>query len=235
MTHLHIPDGVIPWPYLLLGFALTGLVVLWASRQVTPSEAAARVPRVAVLAALMVLGQSVPLGFVPFHLNLTALAGILLGSALGALAVVAVNVVLALMGHGGVTVIGLNSLVLITEIVLAGALFRWLRGRLAAGAAASVATALTLTVSLGLILGLARLGGAQPWEVVHVEEPGEGHADMHGAGEAGHGEARGLGAFATAVLPVFLAGAGVEAAVTGAVTAYIARVRPDLLARPGLR
>lgn len=234
MTHLEIPDGVIPWPYLLLGFVATGLIVLWASRQVPRSEAAARVPRVAALAALMVLGQSVPLGFIPFHLNLTVLAGILLGPALGVLAAVTVNTVLAFMGHGGVTVIGLNSLVLITETVLGSLAFTGLRRRLAPGLAAAAAAGVTLLLSLALILGMARLAGAQPWQVIHVEEAGDEHGQTTpepAAGEPGQS----LRTFLAATVPVFLIGAGIESAVTGAVTAYIARVRPDLLARPDLR
>lgn len=233
MTHLEIPDGVIPWPYLLLGFLATGLIVLWASRQVPRAEAAARVPRVAALAALMVLGQSIPLGFIPFHLNLTVLAGILLGPALGVLAAVAVNTVLAFMGHGGITVIGLNSLVLATETVLGSVAFTGLRRRLASGPAAAVAAAVTLVLSLVLILGVAQLAGARPWQVVHVHEAGEAHREA--VPEPPAEPAQGIRTFLAATAPVFLIGVAIESAVTGAVAAYIARVRPDLLDRPTIR
>lgn len=226
MTHLHLPDGVIPWPWLLLGFALTGLLVIVAGRRIPRDDLAARVPRVAVLSALMILGMSVPLGFIPFHMNLTVLAGILLGPWLGFVAGVAVNIILALMGHGGLTVIGLNSLVTGTEILLGALLFRALWRRFGAAGGGAAATALTLAVSFFLIIAAAALAGGDLGLL--REEAGEGHAPA----AAPHGSREGLLTFAAAVSPIFAAGVGIEAAVVAAVAGYLARVRPELLQRP---
>lgn len=239
MTHLHLPDGVIPWPWLALGFALTAVLLALSGRRIPRQDLAARVPAAAVVAALMVLGMSVPLGFIPFHTNLTVLAGILLGPALGFVAAVAVNVILALMGHGGITVVGINSLITGFEVAAGALLFAALRRRLSPVASAAVATAATLVVSFALIVGAAALAGANPAALARGDEhdhaagapaaPQAGAADHSDAdhGEAGHGAS--LGAFAAAVAPVFATGVAIESAAVAAVVGYLARVRPGLL------
>lgn len=227
MTHLHLPDGVIPWPWLLLGFALTALLVVWAGRRIPAADLAARVPRVAVIAALMILGMSVPLGFIPFHMNLTVLAGILLGPWLGFVSGVAVNVILGLMGHGGLTVVGLNSLITGAEILLGALLFRALWRRFSAPAAGASATIITLVVSFFLIVSAASLASGDLHALVEAEDE-HGHAAQTQAGADEH-EDEGIVAFAAAVSPVFAAGVAIESVVVAAVTGYLARVRPEFL------
>ncbi len=62
-------------------------------------------------------------------MNLTVIAGVLLGPVLSVIAAFIVEVVLAMLGHGGVTVLGLNTLMISAEMVLGWALFRALVAR----------------------------------------------------------------------------------------------------------
>ena len=68
----------------------------------------------------MLVGMSSEIIPIAYHINLTVLAGILLGPWLSIISAVIVNVMLALLGHGGVTVIGLNTLVISTEMIAGG-------------------------------------------------------------------------------------------------------------------
>ena len=72
----------------------------------------------------MVLGASVEIVPIAYHINLTVISGILLGPSLIFLATLVVNVILALFGHGGITVLGLNTLTLSIEGILGYFLFR---------------------------------------------------------------------------------------------------------------
>jgi len=65
-----------------------------------------------------------------YHINLSVVSGILLGPALGFLAAFIANLMLALMGHGGITVMGLNTLLLGSEAVLGHTVFHLLQNRL---------------------------------------------------------------------------------------------------------
>lgn len=229
MTHLHLPDGIIPWPWLLVGLAITGILVIWAGRSVPRDELAVRIPRVAVIAALMILGMSVPLGIIPFHMNLTVLAGVLLGPWLGFVSGVAVNIILGLMGHGGLTVIGLNSLITGTEIIMGALLFRSFRHHIRPAAAGATATVLTLIVSFALIISVASLAGGDLDLLAEGSEDGHNHAAQVDNSHSSEHESEGLLAFTGAVAPVFASGVAIEAVVVAAVVGYLARVRPEFL------
>lgn len=222
MTHLHIPDGVLPVWLVVAGWVAAGLVIYLCSRHLSSSDLAGRVPRVAVMAALMILGMSVPLGIIPFHVNLTVLSGILLGARLGLPAIAAVNIILALMGHGGITVIGLNTLVTGTEVGLGSWLFRRLQARVTPGAAAATATALTLVVTFGLLVAIALASGSEaPWFEVGDED--------HAAGHVHEVATESLRPLLFTAVPVFGAGVVIEAVIAYMVCSYLARVRPDYL------
>ena len=67
MTHLHIPDGVIPAFWLVTGFALTGIILALALYK-TREESGRERCRLGVVAGVMLLVMSVPLGFLPFSI-----------------------------------------------------------------------------------------------------------------------------------------------------------------------
>ena len=162
MSHIHIPDGVLP-TWLWLGGWLAALAVVFiAGRAAERSQVRRKVPLLAVVSALMLVAMSSEIVPLAYHINLTVIGGVLLGPVLSVIAAFIVEVVLAMLGHGGVTVIGLNTLMMAAEMVLGWALFRALvvvlskrRLRWAAG----VATVLTLATTTTLLVGLVALAG----------------------------------------------------------------------------
>ena len=143
VTHIHIPDGVLPFWLWAGGWALAAVLVWGASRVAGRNDVARKVPLLGVVSALVLVAMSLEIVPLAYHLNLTVVAGVLLGPWLGVLAGFIVSVVLALLGHGGITVAGLNVLLLGSEIVLGALLFRAARrvlGRRRVRAAAAFTT-----------------------------------------------------------------------------------------------
>lgn len=155
MSHLHVSDGILPlWLWLgglivSLAIVVLGLYRLKSRRRLLPA--------VAVMAALSMAAMNIPLGL-PVHVNLAALAGIVLGPLNGFLAMFVVNLFNALVGHGGITVLGVNALLVGSEALIAGAVFYGLKGakRLLPVAAAAIiiallASTLLLTATAGVV------------------------------------------------------------------------------------
>jgi len=78
------------------------------------------VPLVGAVSALVLVAMSTEIVPIAYHMNLTVIAGTLLGPWLGAISAFIVVLLLALVGHGGITVVGLNTLMIATEMALGG-------------------------------------------------------------------------------------------------------------------
>lgn len=236
MTHLHIPDGIIPAPWLILGFLLTAVLLAIAIYQTRTEDLPRKVPRIGVISALMLLTMSIPLGIIPYHLNLTVLAGIILGPWLGFIAVFLVNLILSLVGHGGVTVVGLNSLIIGSEIFWGYYLFRKLKNYLQPTLAVGATTLVTLLISSFLMIGVVGLTQVNPGEFFHHHDhehallSGEHHEESGAVHEhQDHEAVISLTKFAALVLPLALLGAVIEALVTSLVVGYFLKVKPDII------
>lgn len=250
MTHIHIPDGVLPF-WLWAGAWALAVGVLWSAERFLPQpERARRLPLLGAAAALVLVAMSVEVVPIAYHINLTVIAGVLVGPALGAVAAFVVSVILALLGHGGITVAGLNTLLLGTEIALGGIVFRALARALKRRrvfAAGFVAVVLTLAVTSAMLVGIVWLAGPQ-WveqpagaldvETLAVAEPlREGLVAFRFGEEEAEEEAPGLSIerFATIVFVLGPVGWVLEGLITGGVLAFLARVRPELVvARPSM-
>jgi cobalt/nickel transport system permease protein len=204
MSHLHIPDGVLP-VWLWAGGWLVTLLALWRTgRHTAPQTVAYQ----GALGALMLAAMSLPLGPLEYHLTLAGPIGVLLGPA-GALQVAFVtSVILALFGHGGLTVIGLNTLVLAVASTSAWAAFRLWGARMRPAWALATGTAAGQLVAGGVWFAIVWLAAARP--------PGP-------PGPAGHG------AVVLLALPLWILGAVFEALVAWGVGRFLARVHPALL------
>ncbi len=248
-----MPDGVLPLWLILLGWAVTlGLLAL-SARSLGRPERQRRLPLIGVIAALMLVGMTLELAPIGYHLNLTVLGGILLGPAAGFIAAFVVDLMLGLLGHGGITVVGLNTLVIATEVVLGYYLFRLLRHglgrRLALGPVAACTTFGTLLISTLFMIGIVGVSSIDPLNqapeaavveagTLSFQNPlGRGALAWELFGPAGHegtdGDHAGtldLGAFATIVLALGLVGWIIEAAITTTIISAARRLRPDLLA-----
>ena len=161
MSHLHIPDGVLPWmvwaPAWLLALVVLGLSA-WASRHAAPRQIAYRGTLGALVLAAMTL--TLPLGPLEYHLSLLGVLGVLAGPAGAFEALFIVSAILAFAGHGGLTVIGLNALVLGAGAAVGRPVYTALAGRFGAPRALAAAAAASQTVAGGAwtVVMLACLG-----------------------------------------------------------------------------
>jgi cobalt/nickel transport system permease protein len=184
----------------------------------------------------MVLGASFEIVPIAYHVNLTVMSGILLGPSLIFLATFVVNVILALFGHGGITVIGLNTLTLSIEGVLGYFLFHLFWKALKRLTPATfLATFIALLFSTFAMIGVVSLGTSHYEELIH-QERGKGvigfefgkEKEEHHPGEAGE-EKVNLRRFMAVVLPLGFIGWILEGVITALIARYIQRLRPDLL------
>ena len=112
MTHMHIPDGVLPVWLWVLGFFIMSLIMGFSLYRLRAMDMKMKIPLLGTLSAAMLVAMSLEIVPLAYHINLTVVTGILLGPALGFIAAFIANIMLALIGHGGITVIGLNTLLL---------------------------------------------------------------------------------------------------------------------------
>jgi len=230
VSHLHLPDGVLPWWLWVSGFLVAGLLLAIISRR-HREDRSDRLALVGALSALMLAAMALPLGPLGYHLSLAPLVGMLLGGGLGFVSACVVNAILALLGHGGVTVIGLNALITGLAAALASRAYRLLAHRTRPFWAAAIAAVTGLVGSLAawlLVVGIAST------------TPGPGELRAHH--EAGHGieetvlprDLHGIvwQRFARLVvlsLPFWIVGTLAEAVVAGGTVQFLARVNPSLL------
>jgi cobalt/nickel transport system permease protein len=223
MTHMHIPDGILPAWIWVLGFIIMSLVMGFSLIGLRTIDMKKKIPLLGALSATMLVGMSLPTELIipGYHINLSVVTGILIGPALGFLAAFIANLILAFMGHGGITVIGLNTLLLGTEAVLGHTLFYLLK-RLPAFWRAALATVVTLFVTTVILIFFVALSHLNP-ELLN-------HGDGYGHELRVDGSIDGsIVTFAVIVLIVGVIGWIIEAAITGAVVTFISQVKPDLL------
>lgn len=238
MSHIHLPDGVLPVWLWASGFIIAILIGFILFRFARKEILAKKLPLLGMMAAVMVLGASVEIVPIAYHVNLMVISGILLGPSLIFLATFVVNVILALFGHGGITVIGLNTLTLSIEGILGYLFFRlfWkISKRLTP--AAFAATFLALCLSTFSMIGVVGLGVSHYEELIH-KDGGHGifefkllkeKSDHHEEGKE-RGEAN-FRRFIAIVLPLGFLGWILEGIITTLILRYIHRLRPDLLRR----
>jgi cobalt/nickel transport system permease protein len=235
MSHIHLPDGVLPVWLWVSGFIVALAVGGILLRLIKKEELTRKLPLLGMMAAAMILGASVEIVPIAYHVNLTVISGILLGPSLIFLATFVVNVVLALFGHGGITVIGLNTLTLSIEGVLGYFLFRlfWkVLKRLTP--TTFLATFIALFFSTSAMIGVISLGTSHYEELIY--HGGKGIFEFHllkDKGDRHEGEKKeseiNLRRFIAIVLPLGFLGWILEGVITTLVARYIQRLRPDLL------
>ncbi len=236
MSHIHLPDGVLPvwlWGAGFIGAILVGVILFkFYKREDFPR----RLPLLGMMAAAMVLGASVEIVPIAYHVNLTVISGIFLGPTLVFLATSVVNVILALFGHGGITVIGLNTLTLSVEGILGYFLFHlfWrIFKRLTI--AVFLATFLSLFASTLSMIGVVSLGTSHYEEMIRQGEGGGvfefrllKEKESQQKEESRKGEVN-LKRFIAILLPLGFLGWLLEGVITTLIVRYIHRLRPDLL------
>src|SRR5688500_7340923 len=122
---LHIADGVLTAPWLAGGWLLAALLCLLGAWRIREDEVA---PTAVMTAAFFVVSLlHIRLGPTSVHLLLSGLLGVILGrrAALGVF--VALGLQAVLIGHGGLSSLGINTCVMALPALLVGALYPWLQ------------------------------------------------------------------------------------------------------------
>jgi cobalt/nickel transport system permease protein len=236
MSHIHLPDGILPVWLWVSGFVVAILIGSILLRLTKKEELTRRLPILGMMAAAMILGAAVEIVPIAYHVNLTVISGILLGPSLIFLATFVVNVILALFGHGGITVIGLNTLVLSIEGILGYFLFH-LFWKVLKRVTPTIflATFIALLFSTFAMIGVVSLGISHYEELIH-QESGKGMIGFEFGKEKEEHQEEGipkkevnLKRFIAIILPLGFIGWVLEGVITTLMARYIYRLRPDLL------
>ncbi|NJN85434.1 MAG: cobalt transporter CbiM [Leptolyngbyaceae cyanobacterium SL_7_1] len=125
---MHIPDGILPAPACIGGYALTGLATWYSLRQInrrpTPTE---DMPKAALLTAAFFVASSIHLPIPPasVHLVLNGLLGVVLGYYAFPAILIGLFFQAVMFGHGGLTTLGVNAAMMGIPALLAYHLFLW--------------------------------------------------------------------------------------------------------------
>jgi cobalt/nickel transport system permease protein len=156
---MHISDGVLPTSVAVGGFAVSLAVMVWSVRRTNPED----LPKIAVVTSAFFVASliHVPIGPTSVHLLIPGLVGILLGNSAFISIVLGIVLQSLLFQFGGITAIGANSFMMGIPALMAGWLFRFLKGRslsrhVFAGALAGGIGVVLAVLTLALLL---RTGG----------------------------------------------------------------------------
>jgi cobalt/nickel transport system permease protein len=124
---MHIPDGLIPAPVAIGGYALTGLATWYSLRQINRRpDPTADVPKAALLTAAFFVASSIHIPIPPasVHLVLNGLMGVVLGYYAFPAILIGLFFQAVMFGHGGLTTLGVNAAMMGIPALLASHLFR---------------------------------------------------------------------------------------------------------------
>jgi cobalt/nickel transport system permease protein len=122
---VHIADGVLTQTWLFGGFAGAAGLALFGAWRIRDEE----IPRVALLTAAFFVASLVHVRVPPtsVHLILNGLMGVVLGRRAAVAIPVGLFLQAVLLGHGGLTVLGVNTCIMALPALLAWQLFAGLR------------------------------------------------------------------------------------------------------------
>lgn len=124
---MHIPDGLLPAPVAIGGYALTGLATWYSLRQINrrrnPTE---EMPKAALLTAAFFVASSIHIPIPPasVHLVLNGLLGVVLGYYAFPAILIGLFFQAVMLGHGGLTTLGVNAAMMGIPALLASHLFQ---------------------------------------------------------------------------------------------------------------
>lgn len=128
---MHIADGFVPPAIWIGGYGIAG-VATWLSlrqiqRQPDPSQG---IPKASLLTAAFFVGSSLSIPVPPasVHLVLNGLLGVVLGSYAFPAILIGLFFQAVLYGHGGISTLGANAVLMGLPAVVAGQIFRLRQG-----------------------------------------------------------------------------------------------------------
>ena len=211
MAHIHLEDGALSPEWAVFWWAVAAALLTLAL--VTLRREKVSVGKLTVAAMCAAVGIAVFMVTIPVfggvHLNFTPLIGIMAGPALGSLATLIVNLFSAAVGHGGWGMIGVNTVVNLSEVLIGYYAYRAIRNYAKGGRFVSgfFSATIALTISALFVVGIVTTAGIQD---SHLDEEETAHNLL-------------VIAAANIVVGV------VEGFVTGYIVTFVGRIRPDLL------
>ncbi|MBJ7900600.1 MAG: cobalt transporter CbiM [Cyanobacteria bacterium RI_101] len=125
---MHIPDGLLPAPVLIGGYALTGLGTWYSLKQINRRpDPSAETPKAALLTAAFFVASSIHIPIPPasVHLVLNGLLGVVLGYYAFPAILIGLFLQAVMFGHGGLTTLGVNTAMMGGAALLAYYLFQF--------------------------------------------------------------------------------------------------------------
>ena len=211
MAHIHLEDGTLTLFWVAVWWIATILIIgsslFWLRTIKKIDSRLITIAAFCTAAVFVIFLFEIPLAG-GVHLSMTPLVGILTGPVVGCLIVFIVNILAAAIGHGGWSMIGANTLVNVTEVVVASALFYILAKMMTSPfSRACIATFAGLVCGNGVMVSIILISGVQ------------------GVSQSADQVLTGL----SLIVAVNLAVAVIESVITGYMVAYLVRVRPDIL------
>jgi len=231
MSHLHIPDGLLPVWLWGSGLLLMMAAVSFSLFMVRKVDMRKKIPLLGMMSAMMLVGMNLEIVPIAYHVNLSVATGIILGPWFAVIAAFIVNIIMALVGHGGITVVGLNTLVIGAEGVMGFIFFSALRKIFKPGLASGAATFISLFISTALMLTVvfaANLNfesGNVHWLEELMENPTAGKL----AGTFSVNRSFNFRLFAFAALGLGALGWTIESLVTAVAIRFISKVKPEMV------
>lgn len=124
---MHIPDGVLPAPVCIGGYVLTLPVTWYALRQINQyKDPSAELPKASLLTAAFFIASSIHIPIPPasVHLILNGMMGTLLGYFAFPAMLVGLFLQAIMFGHGGLTTLGVNAIMMGVPALIAYRIFR---------------------------------------------------------------------------------------------------------------
>ncbi|MCP1662404.1 MAG: cobalt transporter CbiM [Methanocalculus sp. MSAO_Arc1] len=200
---VHISDGILPMPVVAAGWIITILLLAityrWAGRQ---DDLTQQIPKLSVMVGAFFVASLIHIDIPPSsaHLILNGLVGIVLGPLSYIGIFIGLTLQALLFQHGGITVIGVNALILGVPALICYLSFLIASGR-----------GLPLTLIGGICGGFAVSASVCLLVATLVISGSEFRAVA--------------GLLAIAHIPIIIT----EAIITGVIVGYLVRVKPELL------
>lgn len=211
---VHISDGVLSLPVLAAGWAITGALIAvtlwWSKRKGSIIE---EIPRLSVMTSAFFVASlfHIAIGPTSAHLILSGLMGVILG--ILAYPAIFIGLVLQafLFGHGGITTIGINTVVMGIPALIAYGIFK--TGSKLGFLRKGVSEAIFGAIAGGVAVALAVL-----FLMICLLTTGKEFSGV-------------ASLVAVAHIPIII----IEAAVVGSVVAFLMKVKPELIQIGGER
>ncbi|TVQ10199.1 MAG: cobalt transporter CbiM [Leptolyngbya sp. DLM2.Bin27] len=124
---MHIPDGILPAQVGVAGYAVAGLATWYSLRQIDRKpDPTAEIPKASLLTAAFFVASSIYIPVPPasVHLVLNGLLGVVLGYFAFPAILIGLFFQALVIGHGGITTLGVNAAMMGIPALLAYHIFR---------------------------------------------------------------------------------------------------------------